>query len=122
MGKAASDSLAGLSHPLHRKRIEMARRKLPGEGMAERIADFFKVFSDPTRVKILNALFISELCVNDIAALLGMEQSAVSHQLRILKTAGLVKNRREGKIIFYSLDDEHIQQIFHQSLDHLSER
>ncbi|MGQ9615864.1 MAG: ArsR/SmtB family transcription factor [Spirochaetota bacterium] len=108
-------------NPAHFLRISTVREKLLEEEMAIRISDFFRVFGDTTRIKILNALFLSELCVNDIAALLGMGQSAVSHQLRILKSSGLVKKRREGKTIFYSLNDEHIKQIFHQSLDHLTE-
>ena len=103
-------------------RVSTVREKLIDEEMAIKISDFFRVFGDTTRIKILNALFLAELCVNEIAALLGMEQSAVSHQLRTLKSSGLVKKRREGKTIFYSLNDEHIKQIFHQSLDHLSEQ
>lgn len=112
-------------NPAYPARVSNVREKLLekllDEEMAIKISDFFRVFGDTTRIKILNALFLSELCVNDIAALLRMEQSAVSHQLRILKSSGLVKKRREGKTIFYSLNDEHIKQIFHQSLDHLSE-
>ena len=86
------------------------------------IAEFFKMFSDTSRIKILYSLFVSEMCVCDIAALLGMSQSAVSHQLRLLKQSRLVKCRRNGKAIYYSLDDNHIKQIFDQGLNHVDER
>ncbi|MBQ6568773.1 MAG: helix-turn-helix transcriptional regulator [Clostridia bacterium] len=85
------------------------------------IADLFKVFGDSTRVKILWALDESELCVCDIAAALGMTKSAVSHQLRFLRDADLVKNRREGKSIFYSLADDHVKQIFEMAVEHIYE-
>jgi DNA-binding transcriptional ArsR family regulator len=107
--------------PLHREIVAQVRRKMPQEESLYELSEFFKVFGDSTRIKILFALFTSEICVYDIAALLGMNQSAVSHQLRILKQAGLVKFRRDGKVVYYSLDDEHIQQIVHQALTHLSE-
>lgn len=77
---------------------------------------------DTTRIKILYALFTSEMCVCDIAVLLNMTQSAISHQLRVLKQARLVKYRKEGKVVYYSLDDEHVKQIFDQGLIHITER
>jgi len=80
------------------------------------------VFGDTTRIKILYALFASEMCVCDIAALINMTQSAISHQLRILKQARLVKYRKDGKIVYYSLDDEHVKQIFDQGLHHITEK
>ena len=83
------------------------------------LAELFKVFGDSTRIRILYALFESELCVNDIAQLLNLGQSAVSHQLRILKDAKLVRFRREGKIIFYALDDEHVRNILSMGLEHV---
>ncbi|MCC5911009.1 MAG: helix-turn-helix transcriptional regulator [Clostridiaceae bacterium] len=83
------------------------------------LAEFFKVFGDATRIKILYALFQKEMCVCDIAAVLDMNQSAVSHQLRILKNHRLVKFRREGKIIYYSLDDDHVKKVFHEGLNHI---
>ena len=86
------------------------------------LAELFKVFGDTTRIKILYALFNSEMCVCDIAALLGMTSSAISHQLRVLKQARLVKYRKDGKIVYYSLDDEHIKQIFDQGLSHIDEK
>ena len=85
------------------------------------MADFFKVFGDSTRVKILYALLQSEMCVCDLAEVLQMTQSAISHQLRVLKQAKLVKNRREGKTVFYSLADGHIQMILNQGMEHISE-
>ena len=85
------------------------------------MAELFKVFGDSTRIRILYALFESELCVCDIARLLGLTQSAVSHQLRILKDAKLVRFRREGKSIFYSLDDDHVRSILALGMEHLEE-
>lgn len=92
----------------------------PDEEMQD-LADFFKVFGDSTRLKILYVLKCSEMCVLDIAHLLNMTQSAISHQLRILKQMDLVKNRRDGKTIFYSLADSHIVTILSQGLDHIEE-
>lgn len=94
---------------------------LPDEEILYDVAELFKVFGDSTRIKIICALFESEMCVYDLAAALSMTQSAISHQLRILKTASLVKFRREGKLIYYSLDDEHVQQIFDAGYKHVIE-
>ncbi|MBD5445349.1 MAG: helix-turn-helix transcriptional regulator [Lachnospiraceae bacterium] len=85
------------------------------------LAELFKVFGDSTRIKILYSLFENELCVYDIARLLNLSQSSVSHQLRILKTSKLVKFRREGKSIFYSLDDEHVREIISMGMEHVEE-
>lgn len=95
--------------------------KMPPEEELQDLADFFKVFGDGTRLKILYVLLSAEMCVYDIAAVLGMSQSAISHQLRVLKQMDLVKNRREGKTIFYSLADAHIVTILSQGLDHIEE-
>ncbi len=95
---------------------------MPPEEKLYELADFFKVFGDSTRIKILYALFAAEMCVQDLAEVLGMNQSAISHQLRILKQAGLVKYHKEGKYTLYSLDDEHVTQIVGQGMTHLSER
>lgn len=92
----------------------------PDERLYE-LADFFKVFGDSTRIKILYALFSSERCVQDLTEILQMNQSAISHQLRILKQTGLVKYRKDGKYVFYSLDDDHVTQIIGQGMMHLSE-
>src|SRR5690554_2630045 len=86
------------------------------------IADFFKVFGDPTRIRILQVLFEEEMCVCDIAYLLDMSQSAISHQLRVLKQAGVVKFRKEGRVVYYSLDDDHIESIFDQGYQHILEQ
>ena len=94
---------------------------MPPEEELQDLADFFKIFGDATRLKILNVLLNEEMCVYDIAAMLGMSQSAISHQLRVLKQMGLVKNRREGKTIFYSPADSHIVTILSQGLDHIEE-
>lgn len=95
--------------------------KMPPEEELLDLAEFFKVFGDGTRLKILYVLLSAEMCVYDIAAVLGMSQSAISHQLRVLKQMDLVKNRREGKTIFYSLADSHIVTILSQGLDHIEE-
>ena len=96
--------------------------KLPEEELLYDLGDFFKILGDSTRIKILSALFQSEMCVCDIAALLGMTQSAISHQLRVLKHGRLVKHRKEGKVVYYSLDDDHIKHIVDQGLTHISEK
>ena len=101
--------------------IEKVNDRMPPEEELQDLADFFKVFGDVTRLKILNALLCVEMCVYDIATLLGISQSAISHQLRVLKQMGLVKNRREGKTIFYALADAHIITILSQGLDHIEE-
>lgn len=101
--------------------IRKVEEKMPPEEELQDLADFFKVFGDATRLKILYVLLCSEMCVYDIAMMLGMSQSAISHQLRVLKQMDLVKNRREGKTIFYALADAHIVTILSQGLDHIEE-
>ncbi len=96
-------------------------KKTPGESELFKLSELFKVFGDTTRIKILFILFESELCVYDLAEELGMTQSAVSHQLKILKQSRLVKGRRDGKHIFYSLSDEHVRSIIAQGLEHVEE-
>lgn len=106
---------------IHEEIVSQVRGKMPEEESLLDLADLFKVFGDSTRVKILCALFESEMCVCDIAALLGMTKSAISHQLRVLKQAKLIRNRRDGKVVYYSLDDEHVKNIFDQGLAHVTE-
>lgn len=106
---------------IHEEVVHEVRLHMPDEESLLDLADLFKVFGDSTRVKILCALFESEMCVCDIAALLGMTKSAISHQLRVLKQSKLIKNRRDGKVVYYSLDDEHVKNIFDQGLVHVSE-
>ncbi|MGN7456858.1 ArsR/SmtB family transcription factor [Paenibacillus pasadenensis] len=86
---------------------------------ALQLADWLKALSDPTRVKLVDALMHSELCVHDLTVLLGMNQSAVSHQLRYLRNMRIVKRRKEGKTVYYSLDDDHVEQVFRQTLEHV---
>lgn len=105
-------------------REDVVRRVLeqqPDDEILYDLAELFKVFGDSTRIKILYSLFETELCVYDIARLLNLSQSSVSHQLRILKTSKLVKFRREGKSIFYSLDDEHVREIISMGMEHVEE-
>ncbi|MDR1443889.1 MAG: metalloregulator ArsR/SmtB family transcription factor [Treponema sp.] len=106
---------------LHEDVVRAVREKMPGEEALMDLADLFKVFGDSTRVRIISALLHAEMCVCDIAALLGMSKSAISHQLRTLRQTKLVKYRREGKVVFYSLDDEHVSGIFSQGLVHVGE-
>ena len=110
----------GHSHTDHLSLINMLKDIPPEEELYD-LADFFKVFGDCTRIRILCALLYSEMCVSEIGEALDMTQSAISHQLRVLKQAKLVKNRREGKTIFYSLSDDHIISILSQGLEHIEE-
>lgn len=107
---------------IHEEVVNKVRENMPIEENLYDLAELFKVFGDTTRIKILYALFASEMCVCDIAVLLNMTQSSISHQLRVLKQARLVKYRKDGKVVFYSLDDEHIKQIFDQGLIHINEK
>lgn len=100
---------------------ENVEKDIPCEEILYDLADLFKIFSDSTRIRILFALYESEMCVCDIAVLLDMKQSAISHQLRVLRQANLVKNRRDGKEVYYSLVDNHIKEIFNQALTHVKE-
>ena len=101
--------------------LRLLKEKMPEEETLYDLAELFKVFGDSTRMRILCALFESELSVSEISELLEMSQSAISHQLRVLKQAKLVKNRRDGKIIYYSLADDHVYTIFNQGLSHILE-
>lgn len=106
---------------VHPEVVKAVADKLPDEELLYDVAELFKVFGDSTRVRIICALFESEMCVCDIADVLGMTQSAISHQLRVLKQARLVKYRRDGKTVYYSLADDHIQTIFNQAFEHIME-
>lgn len=101
--------------------INKVLEQQPDDEILYDLAELFKVFGDSTRIKILYSMFEHELCVNDIAGLLNLSQSSVSHQLRILKTSKLVKFRREGKSIYYSLDDEHVRAIISMGMEHVEE-
>ncbi len=106
---------------VHQSLIDIVNEKLPPEDELYNLAELFKVFGDSTRIRILFVLFEAEVCVCDLAQALNMTQSAISHQLRILKQNKLVKNRREGKSIFYSLADDHVRTIIAQGLNHIEE-
>lgn len=106
---------------IHEDVVKKVRESIPEEEKLYDLAELFKVFGDTTRIKIICALFQSEMCVCDIAALFCMTQSAISHQLRVLKQARLVKYRKDGKVVYYSLDDEHIKHIFDQGWLHVNE-
>lgn len=106
---------------IHDDIVNKVKKVMPDETKLYDLAELFKIFGDTTRIKILCALFESEMCVCDISALLGMNQSAVSHQLRILRQNNLVKYRRDGKVVYYSLSDEHIKKIFDQGFNHIGE-
>lgn len=104
---------------VHSSTVEHVKGEMLAENEIIRLAETFKVLGDPTRIKILSALSEEELCVCDLSAVLDMSVSAISHQLRVLKGARLVKYRREGKNIFYSLDDEHVISLFRLALEHV---
>ena len=106
---------------IHEDIVKAVRKTFPKDEMIFDLADFYKIFGDTTRVNILYALDKSELCVCDISALLGMSVSAVSHQLKILRDSNLVKTKREGKVIYYSLSDDHVKSILECGMEHISE-
>jgi len=105
----------------HDKAVDTVRELLPEDTDLFDLSEFYKVFGDSTRIKILYVLFESEMCVGGIAQLLNMTMSAISHQLRVLKGARLVKQRREGKTVFYSLSDDHVRTIIEMGMEHISE-
>ena len=106
---------------IHNENVKLALEQMPDEELLNSLAAFYKAFADGTRVKILYVLQKSEMCVCDLAEILGVTQSAVSHQLRMLKQMKLVKNRRDGKTVYYSLADGHIQSIISQGMEHITE-
>ena len=101
--------------------VKQLLAEMPEEETLYDLAELFKVFGDSTRIKILYALFESELCVGDMAQILGMTQTAISHQLRVLRSSKLVKGRKEGKTVFYSLADDHVRTILDQGMEHVDE-
>lgn len=102
--------------------LDELKKEMPNDDMLFYLAEFFKVFGDSTRIKIICALFNGDMCVGSIAELLNMTQSSISHQLRVLKASRLVKVRKEGKYAFYSLDDIHVMEIYKMGLEHLREK
>jgi DNA-binding transcriptional ArsR family regulator len=107
---------------IHNDAVVKSKKHMLDDEVLLDLADFFKMFSDSTRVKIINSLLHTELCVCDIAFILGMTKSAISHQLHSLRASKLVKSRRDGKVIFYSLDDSHIKTIISKGIEHVSEK
>lgn len=108
-------------YQVHEKVVEAVHERIPDEDILYDLAELFKVFGDSTRIRILFVLFEAEVCVCDLAEALNMTQSAISHQLKILKQSRLVKNRREGKSVFYSLADGHVRTIIAQGIEHIGE-
>ena len=106
---------------IHQETVDEALKQMPEQDIFNKLAEFFKILGDTTRAKILFTLDKNEMCVCDIAAIVGTTQSAISHQLRILKQSKLVKFRKDGKIIYYSLDDEHIAEIVKKGREHIEE-
>ena len=104
---------------IHEDVLARVRAKMPDETPVYEVSELFKVFGDSTRARIICALNVEEMCVCDLAALLGMSQSAISHQLRLLKVSRIVKSRKQGRVVYYSLDDAHIGQNFSMAFDHV---
>ena len=124
MGKAKAKCLDGDDcqvRVIHLDRIEQARRDTVSEKEIERLSSIYKILGDPSRLKIVMALKNVEMCVCDLAAFLGLTESAVSHQLRRFRDLALVKSRRDGQVIYYSLDDEHVAELLNIGLEHVSE-
>ena len=107
---------------IHADIVDKVKKDFPSNQLINTLSDFFKIFGDTTRVKIMCALDKSEMCVGDISVLLDMTVSAVSHQLKILRDASLVKTKRQGKVVFYSLADEHVQRIIECGIEHIIEK
>lgn len=106
---------------IHEDNVKKTINELPDDELIADLSDMFKIFGDQTRVKILMALESGELCVCDIAAVMNMSQSAISHQLRVLKQSNIVKTRREGKVVYYSISDDHVKEIFDMAMVHVQE-
>ncbi|PHA01471.1 transcriptional regulator [Bacillus pseudomycoides] len=119
--KIETNEEACLQNVIHQEIVEQVQQTIPKDESLSQVAELFKVLGDRTRTRILHALFEAELCVCDLAYLLGMTQSSISHQLRVLKQAKLVKNRKEGKVVYYSLADDHVIRIFEQAFEHVNE-
>ena len=107
---------------LDQEKVDIANNNKLLEEEIDCLADFYKVMGDPTRIRLLSALAVGELCVSDLCNVVGMNRSAVSHQLRILKAAKLVSNNKAGKTVYYSLADEHVASVFNLTLEHIREK
>lgn len=104
---------------IHEEVVKKVKAEMPSDGDLNQLADLYKAMGDATRIRILAALALSEMCVCDLSALLEMSQSAISHQLRVLRQANLVNFRKEGKVVYYSLEDDHINMLYEQGLIHI---
>ena len=107
---------------IHKDVVESTIKNMPDADLFNKLAEFFKILGDTTRVKILFALDRNEMCVCDIANVLGMSKSSISHQLGTLRRSGIVKCRKQGKEVFYMLDDEHVQEVFEVGVEHIEHR
>ncbi len=107
---------------IHQDVVDNTLKKMPKQNLFDNLAEFFKIIGDPTRTKILFALDQNEMCVCDIANVLGMTKSSISHQLATLKKSGIVKSRRDGKEVYYTLDDEHVKQVFEVGIEHIEHK
>ena len=107
---------------IHQDAVNKTLKKMPNQDLFDKLAEFFKIIGDPTRTKILFALDQNEMCVCDIANVLGMTKSSISHQLATLKASGIVKSRKEGKEVYYTLDDEHVKQVFEIGIEHIEHK
>lgn len=108
--------------PIHHEILDLVSKRMPEKRAFEKLANLYKAFSDPTRTRILWALKCSPMCVNDMAVLLNMTKSAISHQLKFLRLSNLVKFNRDGKLAYYSLADEHVDEILSFGFDHVHEK
>lgn len=107
---------------VHEDAVATAKKQMPSDGLVDGLSGFFKILGDPTRIRIVCALDQTELCVCDLSATLGMTKSAISHQLNTLRGANLVKYRRDGKNVYYSLDDQHVSDIVERAMEHVRHR
>lgn len=121
-GAEADDVDVCSAHIKHDDDVNHVLKNMPESMVLENLSELFKVLGDVTRVRILWALSMQELCVCDLTAVMGMTQSAISHQLRLLKSAKLVRSRREGRSVYYSLADAHVSLLFSQGLEHVKEK
>ena len=115
------ESMDKICQVIHKDIVDKVSKKMLKEDTSIDLAEFFKIFGDSTRIKILNALLTESMCVCDIAALLNMTHSAISHQLKILKQAKIVRYTKIGKVVYYALSDEHIEEIFKKGVEHIEE-
>ncbi len=116
-----SDAPVCSCNVIHDEAVRLVRENMPSDGQFQKLSMFFKAISDETRIKLLCSLSLSRMCVCDLAAALNMTVSAVSHQLRILRQAQLVKCEKEGKVVYYSLSDDHVTTVFNNAFEHISE-